>query len=242
MAQYSLDLAAAQSMSDAAVQSILNTLNPHLGALSDSQLANFEAQLAAIGTSGVVSLQNVKIDAADSTSVQTVYDLKYTAGHGIGVQAGDGFDTISASGGDTVYGSSSAEGAANIASVSGDNLLVGGSGSDTLYGGTGDDTLYGGTGRSTLYAGYGHDTMYGGAGPMSKTTFVVTSDTFNDDVIKGSSTGGASVLDLADLNQSNVSIKTNASTGVTTVSYGGQSLSLSKVGEIDFANGQHLKL
>jgi len=290
MAQYSLDLAAAQSMSDAAVQSILNTLNPSLGALSDSQLADFEAQLAAIGTGGGLSLQNVKIDSADSTSTQTIYDLQYTAAKGISIQAGGGFDTISASGGDTVYGSGSAEGATKIYSVGGDNLLVGGSGSDTLYagagndtlvggagdqtltgssshngsaaliagsgdqvlkagagsdtlyGGTGNDTLYGGTGGSTLYAGYGHDTMYGGAGPTSNTTFVVTSDTFANDVIKGSLTGGASALDLADLNKSDVSISTNATSGVTTVSYGGQSLSLSKVGEIDFANGQHLKL
>ena len=65
MAQYSLDLAAAQSISDAAVQSILNTLNPSLGALSDSQLADFEAQIAAIGTGGGVSLQNVQIDSAE---------------------------------------------------------------------------------------------------------------------------------------------------------------------------------
>jgi Ca2+-binding RTX toxin-like protein len=290
MAQYSLDLAAAQTLSNAAVQSILNTLNPSLGALSDSQLANFEAQLASIGTGGGVSLQNAAIDNVESTSAGTVYDFKYTASQGIQVQAGDGFDTISASGGDTVYGSSSAEGAAKITSSGGDNLLFGGSGSDTLYGGAGDDTLvggagdqtlvgssshngaalliggsgdqvlkagagadtleagtgndtlYGGTGHSTIFAGYGHDTLYGGAGPASKTTFVVTSDTFNDDVIKGSATGGASVLDLADLNKSDVSIKTNSSSGVTTVSYGGQSLSMTKVGEIDFANGQHLKI
>jgi Ca2+-binding RTX toxin-like protein len=290
MAQYALDLSAAQTFSDAAVQSILNTLNPSLGALSDEQLASFEQQLAAIGTGGSMTLQGVQIDQADSTGDHTVYNMKFAAGQGVEAQAGGGFDTISASGLDTVYGSTSATGAAKLVATGGDNLLIGGAGEDSLYagsgqdtlvggdgnqalygssshggaalliGGSGDqvlkagsgndtlaagsgnDTLYGGAGSSTLMAGYGHDTMYGGSGPTAKTTFVVTSDTFNDDVIKGGALGATNVLDLADLNRSDVNIATNAKTGVTTVSYGGHSIEMTKVGEIDFANGQHLKL
>lgn len=290
MAQYALDLAAAQTVSDAAVQSILNTLNPSLGALTDAQLASFETQLANIGTGGSVTLQNAQIDQADSTASQTVYNMQLASGQGAEVQAGGGFDTISASGEDTVYGSTAATGAAKIVATGGDNLLIGGAGADTLSAGSGDDTLVGGSGdqtlngssshsgaalliggdgdqvlkagagsdtleagagndtllggsgHSTLAAGFGHDTMYGGSGPTSQTTFVVTAATFNDDVIKGSATGGTSILDLADLNKSDVSIATNANTGVTTVSYGGNSLEMSKVSGIDFANGQHIKL
>jgi Ca2+-binding RTX toxin-like protein len=287
MTVYALDLAAAQTASNAAVQAILNTVNPTMGALTDAQLADFESQLAAIGSSGGISLQNVNIDAAESTSTQTIYDTQFTLAHGVTAQAGDGFDTITATGGDTVWGSTSAEGGANIVSNGGANLLIGGAGadtlaagsgndtlvggagnetltgsssakggaelwggsgdqvlkagagSDTLHAGTGNDTLYGGSGSSTVYAGYGHDTIYGGGSPLSKTTVVVASDTFNNDVIKGGP--GTTILDLADLNKSDVAISTN-SKGVTTVSYEGQSLSLTKVSEVDFANGQHLKL
>ncbi|MCW2275450.1 hypothetical protein GJ654_13455 [Rhodoblastus acidophilus] len=290
MAQYALDLSTAQTVSDAAVQSILNTLNPSLGALSDEQLASFEEQLSSIGTGGSLTLQGVQIDQADSTGDHTVYNMKFAVGQGIEVQAGEGFDTISASGSDTVYGSTSATGAAKLVATGGDNLLFGGAGADSIYAGTGhdtlvggdgnqalygssshsgaalliagsgdqilkagsgndtlmatsgDDKLYGGTGNSTLISGYGHDTMYGGSGPLAKTTFVVTSDTFDGDVIKGSMTGGTSIVEFADLNRSDVAINTDAKTGVTTVSYGGQSMQMSKVSEIDFANGQHLKL
>jgi Ca2+-binding RTX toxin-like protein len=290
MAQYALDLSAAQSMSDAAVQSILNTLNPSLGALSDEQLEDFEAQLAAIGTGGSLTLQSVQVDQADSTGDETVFNMKFAAGPGLAVQAGEGFDTISAAGSDTGYGSTSATGAAKIVATGGSNLFVGGAGADSLYAGTGHDTLvggdgaqalygsssrmgaalliggsgdqvlkagsgndtlmagsgndalYGGTGNSTLMAGYGHDTMYGGSGPMARTTFVVTSDTFDGDVIKGSATGGVSVLEIADLDRADVSISTNSNTGVTTVSYGGHSMSMTKVSEIEFADGQHIKL
>ncbi len=328
MAQYALDLAAAQAMSDAAAQVILNTLNPSFGALSTSQLAAFEQQLASIGSVGTVTLQNATIDE-NSQSAATIYDLAYTASANIAVQAGDGFDTITGSAGDTIYGSTSANGGANITGGAGNEVIYGGAGADTLnagsgndtlvggtgaetlvgssssngtalleagsgnqllqagvgsdtliggagsdtllggygsstlysgsidgghqlleggtgasilYAGSGSDTLCGGTGNSTLYAGYGHDSLYGGTSPLSTTTFVVTSNTFNNDVIKGGVTGSTNILDLADLNQSDVSLNTNSNTGVTSISYSGQTLSVSKVSEVDFANGTHLKL
>ncbi|QYZ68898.1 hypothetical protein JO391_14190 [Neotabrizicola shimadae] len=52
----------------------------------------------------------------------------------------------------------------DIASISGNDLLVGGEGNDTLIGLSGDDTLLGNDGSDTLDGGSGNDSLEGGAG------------------------------------------------------------------------------
>lgn len=171
---------------------------------------------------------------------------KLYAGHGNGVlYGGAGSDTLYASNGQdtlyggegdqTLYGSTSPGGHGLLEAGSGDQALYAGSGHDTLVGGSGNDTLYGGNGSSTLIAGSGHDTMYGGNGP---TTFEVSSATFNNDLIIGGA--GHSVLDLTDLNQSDVSMHTTG--GVTTVDFGSNELTLKGVNQITFANGHSVTL
>lgn len=150
--------------------------------------------------------------------------------------AGSGNDTLFGGSGDqTLVGSSSHTGHALLEGGDGNQKLYAGQGSDTLYGGSGNDTLYGGSGASTLHAGSGHDTMYGGSGP---TTFVVTQATFNNDLIVGGT--GTNVLNLTDLNASDVAVHT--ANGVTTVDFGGNELTLKGVNSIHFANGQSVTL
>ena len=52
----------------------------------------------------------------------------------------------------------------DIASISGDDLLIGGEGNDTLIGLSGDDTLLGNDGDDTLDGGSGNDVLAGGGG------------------------------------------------------------------------------
>ena len=107
-----------------------------------------------------------------------------------------------------------------------------GVGSDTVYAGNGDDTIKGASGASTVYAGSGHDSVYGGS---ASTTFVVTASNFDDDLFKGGS--GTNILDLSDLDASDVTVKTNATTHITTVNFDGATLTLKGVNEIAYSNG-----
>jgi len=171
---------------------------------------------------------------------------KLYAGHGEAVlyggagndslYASNGCDTLYGGEGDqTLYGSTSPGGHGLLEAGSGDQVLKAGSGHDTLVGGSGNDTLYGGNGSSTLIAGSGHDTMYGGNGP---TTFEVGSANFNNDLIIGGA--GHSVLDLTDLNEGDVTLKTVGA--VTTVDFGSNELTLKGVNEITFSNGHSVTL
>ena len=279
--QYTLDLSLASTASDAALQSILSYLNPAIGSMAPSALAEFQSQLEALTPSGAgnVSLAGVATDP-NSTAVAPLFDLKISAGANLEVSAGAGFDTILGSSGDTLDGSTSSFGGANLIAGAGAQTLYAGAGSDTLNAGAGADTLYGGTGSdtingssgraghaliyggsgddliktgagsdtvysgtgdavvkgssgaSTVYAGSGHDSVYGGSGPMS---FVVSAANFNNDVFTGGT--GKSVLDLSDLTAQDVSVKTDGSTQVTTVSFEGASVTLKGVNEIHYAGG-----
>ena len=279
--QYTLDLSLANTASDAALQSILSYLNPSLGAMTPSALAEFQGQLEALSPSGMgnVSLTSVTLDA-NATTVSPLLDIKVVGGPNTELSAGAGFDTILGSAGDTLDGSTSSFGGANLIAGAGEQTLYAGAGSDTLSAGSGSDTLYGGTGAdtingsssrsghaliyggsgddliktgagsdtvycgtgdatvkggsgaSTVNAGSGHDSVYGGSGAM---TFVVTAANFKNDSFTGGT--GKSVFELSDLTANDVSVKTNATTHVTTVSFDGSTTALKGVNEIHFAGG-----
>jgi len=81
------------------------------------------------------------------------------------VDAGDGNDTITLTGGG--YKSALLEGGAGNDTITGGDLadiLDGGSGDDLLFGGAGNDTIYGGTGNDTITGGAGNDLIDGGEG------------------------------------------------------------------------------
>jgi Ca2+-binding RTX toxin-like protein len=184
--QYTLDLALAATAGDSALQAVISYLNPSIGALSHVALQEFQQQLEAVTSNGkgVIHLTNVAVDPS-STSTNPLFDLAYTGAPHEALQAGGGFDTLTGAAGDTLYGSSSATGAAKLYAGGGREVLYGGAGHDTLYAGSGHDTLYGGSGAETLYgstahgghalleagsgdqalyAGDGHDTLVGGSG------------------------------------------------------------------------------
>ena len=279
--QYTLDISLASAASDAALQSILSYLNPSVGAMPPAALAEFQSQLEALTPSGAgaLSLAGVSVDP-NSTTVSPLFDFKLAGGPNMELSAGAGADTIIGGAGDTLDGSTSAFGGANLIAGAGAQTLYAGAGSDTLNAGSGNDMLYGGTGNdtingsssrnghaliyggsgddviktgagadtvyagsgdatvkgglgaSTVYAGSGHDSVYGGAGPMN---FVVSAANFNNDLFVGGT--GKSVLELSDLSANDVTVKTNASTHVTTVSFEGSTVTLKGVNEIHYAGG-----
>ena len=186
--QYNLDLASAGAMTNSTAQFIASSLNPSLSSLSGDALTQFENQLAAIGSSGDVTLNNAKVSSL-SSDANPLFDIALTGSAGaLTLQAGDGFDTITGASGNLLEGSTSPLGAATLTSkdVSGQSeTLIGGAGSDTLNAGAGNDTLIGGAGDQTLngststsggaeliagsgddllHAGKGSDTLIGGAG------------------------------------------------------------------------------
>ena len=71
----------------------------------------------------------------------------------------EGVADVSIRGGTTAFSS-----AHDVASISGNDLLVGGEGNDTLIGLSGDDTLLGNDGSDTLDGGSGSDSVDGGSG------------------------------------------------------------------------------
>lgn len=94
-----------------------------------------------------------------------------TVGRAATVLAGDGDDTVNASGDATVVeggkGSDVIRGGPGDQDLRGDdgnNTVRGGSGDDLLYGGKGNDALYGNSGRDQLYGNSGDDRLYGGPG------------------------------------------------------------------------------
>lgn len=262
--QYTLDLALATGATDPALQSVINYLNPSIAALPPDALAEFQQQLLSLTGSGTgkVDLTDVKVDV-HSTPNNPLFDIAFTGQSNEVLQAGDGRDTITGAAGDTIFGSTSYTGAAKLYAGAGAEVLYGGAGKDTLYAGSGNDTLiggagnqslygstkfsghalleagsgdqqvYGGVGNDTVVAGAGHDTVYGGSGA---TTFQVSAANFNNDLFSGGT--GKTTLDLTNLNPTDVHVATK--NGVTTVDFGGSTLTLKGVNEIDFAN--HTKL
>jgi serralysin len=89
-------------------------------------------------------------------------DDTITVGEAATVFAGDGNDTIYASGNYTrVEGG---KGNDVIRGAKGNQILYGMDGNDAIYGGIGNDLLYGGRGNDVVYGNSGNDTLYGGPG------------------------------------------------------------------------------
>lgn len=166
-----MDVSLANAASDAALQSVLNYLNPSIGAMSSTALAEFQQQLEALTPSGTgtVSLSSVMVDP-NSTDVSPLFDIKAVGAANTEVSAGAGYDTLIGSSGDTLDGSTLSFGGANLIAGAGGETLYGGAGADTLSAGSGSDTLYGGTGADTLVGSSsrsGHALIYGGSGADS---------------------------------------------------------------------------
>jgi len=77
-------------------------------------------------------------------------DMTLTAGGS--VTTGDGQDTVTGAGHNTIIGGA------------GDNLIVGGPGANYLHGGAGADVIYGGSGFDNINGNQGDDTINGGTG------------------------------------------------------------------------------
>lgn len=78
------------------------------------------------------------------------------------VAAGDGNDTVDATGGYNIV--NGGKGDDLLRGGAADQILNGDDGNDTLYGGTGADLLYGGKGNDVLYGNSGDDKLYGNSG------------------------------------------------------------------------------
>jgi Ca2+-binding RTX toxin-like protein len=210
-AQYTLNVASVASDSDAALQNILNILNPTIGAMSPQALAEFQAQLEALAPlgTGEVTLEDVVVDP-NSNAAAPLFDIKALGSPNQVLQAGAGSDTLLGGDNDTIYGSTAATGGASIQGASGD-VIWGGAGSDTLNAGAGYETInagsgpetitgssqstghaliYGGDGNEEIKAGVGSDTIYGGTGEETisgGSGADVLYGGSGDDVIKGGS-------------------------------------------------------
>ncbi|GAA1312550.1 calcium-binding protein [Planotetraspora silvatica] len=88
-------------------------------------------------------------------------DDTITVGEDATVSAGDGNDTVYASGYVIVDGG---KGNDVVRGGTGRQVLSGGDGNDRIYGGTGSDVLYGGKGNDVLYGNSGDDELHGNSG------------------------------------------------------------------------------
>ncbi|MEO0390763.1 MAG: calcium-binding protein [Pseudomonadota bacterium] len=108
-------------------------------------------------------LRDVSGGEGDDLIRHTGPDLEENFSRYVGLQGGEGADTITGSKADDVIFGVDSVSASNNADRQGDKL-VGNRGNDTIYGSDGDDVLEGRLGRDVLVSNGGADTMSGGYG------------------------------------------------------------------------------
>lgn len=139
-----------------------------------------------------------------------------------------------------------------INGLTGDDLIYGEEGDDVIDGGSGEDTIYGGAGNDTIKTGSGSDLVIDNAGDdtyiLSKGDRLVLGSGHNHvEFEAGAASAGDSsftyVLDLPDnIRMSDVSLVRSA--GITTLNYGGHSVSLAAETKplLDFADDPDVRV
>ena len=122
----------------------------------------------------------------------------------------------------TFNGGNEADGAFNITSNSGNDIITGGKGNDVINGGNGTNNISGGEGDDTLTGGTGNDTLDGGAGndtiSDSAGTNTITAGLGNDTITGGT---GADTFTFAAVTGLTSADTVDGSTGADTVALTG---------------------